>query len=59
VAAYRRPDFRVDATLASDPQVLGATLQGGVDAKYLFGSALGSRPVRWFFRRNTFSGMCV
>ena len=51
VAAYRRPDFRVDATLAGDPPVLGSTLRGAVQARYLFGGALGERPVRWFFRR--------
>ncbi len=47
VAAYRRPDFRVDATLGSDANVAGATLTGVVTAKYLFGAAMGSRPVKW------------
>jgi uncharacterized protein YfaS (alpha-2-macroglobulin family) len=51
VAAYRRPDFRVDATLASDPAVQGSTLHGAVQAKYLFGGALGTRPLRWWFTR--------
>ena len=51
VAAFRRPDFRVDATLSADPAVLGATVRGTVDAKYLFGAALSARPVRWGLRR--------
>jgi hypothetical protein len=52
VAAYRRPDFRVDATMTADPPVLGETLHGVVDAKYLFGKALESQPVRWWVTRN-------
>ena len=51
VAAYRQPDFRVDTTLSGDPPVLGSTLRGTVDAKYLFGAALGGRPVRWSISR--------
>ena len=51
VAAFRRPDFRVDAALTADPAVLGSTLQGTVAAKYLFGGALGTRPVRWWISR--------
>jgi alpha-2-macroglobulin len=51
VAAFRRPDFRVDATLTADPAVLGSTLRATVEAKYLFGGALDSRPARWWFRR--------
>jgi uncharacterized protein YfaS (alpha-2-macroglobulin family) len=47
VAAYRRPDFRVDATLGSDSNVAGATLIGVVTAKYLFGAPMGRRPVEW------------
>jgi uncharacterized protein YfaS (alpha-2-macroglobulin family) len=47
VAAYRRPDFRVDTTLGSDSNVSGARLTGVVTAKYLFGAAMGKRPVRW------------
>ena len=47
VAAYRRPDFRVDATLSSDSDVAGARLTGVVTAKYLFGASMGKRPVDW------------
>jgi hypothetical protein len=52
VAAYRRPDFRVDTTLDADPAVAGTTIHGTVDARYLFGSALASRPARWSVVRN-------
>ncbi len=51
VAAYRRPDFRVDATLSSDSNVAGARLTGVVTAKYLFGASMGKRPVSWKLRR--------
>ena len=51
VAAYRRPDFRVETTLSGDPAVQGTTLRGTVEAKYLFGgcprcstSPVGSHP---------------
>jgi len=51
VAAYRRPDFRVDATLTGIPDIAGATLKGTISARYLFGAALTKRPVRWTFTR--------
>ncbi|MEZ5317425.1 MAG: MG2 domain-containing protein [Vicinamibacterales bacterium] len=51
VAAYRKPDFRVDATLAADPAVAGTTLRGAVEARYLFGSAMSGRPATWSVRR--------
>ncbi|RPJ76305.1 MAG: hypothetical protein EHM24_02540, partial [Acidobacteria bacterium] len=50
VAAYRRPDFRVDVTLAgasAAPAIAGDRLQGVISARYLFGAALGARPVSW------------
>jgi alpha-2-macroglobulin len=48
VAAYRRPDFRVDATLTGGPAPLaGETLRGAVSARYLFGAALAQGAVRW------------
>ena len=52
VAAYRRPDFRVDATLRSDAPVAGATLAGSVEARYLFGNAMRERPVTWSITRS-------
>ena len=48
VAAYRRPDFRVDATLTAGPSpIAGEALTAAVSARYLFGAAMDRRPVRW------------
>ena len=48
VAAYRRPDFRVDATLTAGPTpIAGDALTATVSARYLFGAAMDRRPVRW------------
>ena len=53
VAAYRRPDFRVDATLTSGPSpIAGDTLTAAVSARYLFGASMDKRPVRWTTSRN-------
>src|SRR5262249_53113522 len=51
VAAYRRPDFRVDANLAGESSVAGVRLAGIVTGKYLFGAPMGGRPVRWAYSR--------
>jgi uncharacterized protein YfaS (alpha-2-macroglobulin family) len=51
VAAYRRPDFRVDANLASDSSLAGAPLKGVVTARYLFGAPMQKRPVAWTYSR--------
>jgi uncharacterized protein YfaS (alpha-2-macroglobulin family) len=49
VAAYRRPDFRVDVTLSGVTRtpLAGEPLRGVVNARYLFGAALPKRPVTW------------
>ena len=52
VAAYRRPDFRVDVTLKSDRAMAGEPLKGVVTARYLFGAPMGARPVKWTFTRS-------
>jgi uncharacterized protein YfaS (alpha-2-macroglobulin family) len=52
VAAYRRPDFRVDVTLGADSLLSGNTLNGTIAAKYLFGASMGPRPVKWTFTRS-------
>jgi uncharacterized protein YfaS (alpha-2-macroglobulin family) len=52
VAAYRRPDFRVDAILTPSSAAAGATLDGRIEARYLFGSALSGRPVHWSITRD-------
>ncbi|MEO8035251.1 MAG: MG2 domain-containing protein, partial [Acidobacteriota bacterium] len=51
VAAYRRPDFRVDATLGAKSSVTGTKLDGRIAGRYLFGGAMSSRPVTWTLAR--------
>jgi uncharacterized protein YfaS (alpha-2-macroglobulin family) len=52
VAAYRRPDFRVDVTLIGTSTVAGDPLKGTVNARYLFGAPIGARPVSWKFSKS-------
>lgn len=52
VAAYRRPEFRVDATLTGAQPLAGAALKGAVNARYLFGASMGNRPVAWRYSRS-------
>ena len=47
VAAYRRPDFRVDVTLAPATLLAGDSVKGTIVAKYLFGASMGARPAKW------------
>jgi uncharacterized protein YfaS (alpha-2-macroglobulin family) len=52
VAAYRRPDFRVDVTLGAEGDALAGTkLTGGVEGRYLFGAPMAGREARWTFSR--------
>ena len=54
VAAYRRPDFSVDASLdapGAGPALAGGVLDASVSARYLFGAAMNTRPVRWAVTR--------
>lgn len=51
VAAYRRPEFRVDVTLTGSPAIAGEPLNGVVLARYLFGAPMGPRPVTWRYTR--------
>ncbi|MGH9407827.1 MAG: MG2 domain-containing protein, partial [Vicinamibacterales bacterium] len=51
VAAYRRPEFRVDVTLGGGTLVAGEALKGVVAARYLFGAPMSRRPVHWTFTR--------
>ena len=51
VAAYRRPDFRVDATLSGDTALAGSMLKGVVNGRYLFGASMANRPVAWTYSR--------
>ena len=51
VAAYRRPDFRVDVALAPGASLAGDAVKGTVNARYLFGAAMGARPAKWRWTR--------
>src|SRR5207245_2403901 len=51
VAAYRRPDFRVDANLAGDSSLAGVKLKGVATGRYLFGAPMSGRDVRWTYSR--------
>ena len=51
VAAYRRPEFRVDATLSGVTAIAGTTLKGVVTGRYLFGATMNGRPVSWNLTR--------
>jgi uncharacterized protein YfaS (alpha-2-macroglobulin family) len=52
VAAYRRPDFRVDVKLTAPSSVAGTKLDGRISGRYLFGGAMSSRPVKWTFTKS-------
>ncbi|MFN8062192.1 MAG: MG2 domain-containing protein [Vicinamibacterales bacterium] len=56
VAAYRRPDFRVDATLSGVDPVAGQPLRAGLTARYLFGGVMAKRPLRWTVTRSPILG---
>jgi len=47
VAAYRRPDFRVDVTLNASSAIAGEPMKGVISGRYLFGAPMGPRPVTW------------
>lgn len=51
VAAYRRPEFRVDATLKAPTTVAGTKLNGTITGRYLFGAPMASRPVKWTYSK--------
>ena len=52
VAAYRRPDFRVDVTLTAPTSVAGTKLNGTINAAYLFGAPMSTRPVKWTYSKS-------
>jgi alpha-2-macroglobulin len=52
VAAYRRPDFRVDVTLGgAGAAIAGDSLAATIKARYLFGAPMVKRPTHWSFTR--------
>ena len=52
VAAYRRPDFRVDVSLAGKDPLAGDQVKGVVTARYLFGASMCARPVAWRYSKS-------
>ena len=52
VAAYRRPDFRVDAKLTGPNSIAGTKLDGHVTGRYLFGAPMSNRPVAWTYTKS-------
>jgi alpha-2-macroglobulin len=51
VAAYRRPDFRVDVDLAGESSLAGVSLKGVVTGRYLFGAPMAGQAARWTYSR--------
>jgi len=54
VAAYRRPDFRVDTTLTGDSLIAGDRLSSTVTGRYLFGATMAGREVTWTYSKTPF-----
>jgi uncharacterized protein YfaS (alpha-2-macroglobulin family) len=52
VAAYRRPDFRVDASLVGEDALAGTTLHGLLTGRYLFGAPMSGMALSWSFTRS-------
>lgn len=46
VAAYRKPDFRVDATIGAPELMAGTHLTGIITARFLSGGVMSGRPVK-------------
>ena len=57
VAAYRRPDFRVDVSFKGTNNLAGEPLNGVISARYLFGAAMVARPVKWTLSRTSTWGV--
>jgi len=51
VAAYRRPDFRVDVTLGGNSTLAGSKVDGRVSGRYLFGAPMPGADVSWNFAK--------
>jgi alpha-2-macroglobulin len=51
VAAYRRPEFRVDVELAGESSLAGVSLKGVATGRYLFGSPMAGQGVRWTYSK--------
>jgi uncharacterized protein YfaS (alpha-2-macroglobulin family) len=51
VAAYRRPDFRVDVTLDANSSLAGTNLNGVINGRYLFGAPMSGKTVNWTYSK--------
>lgn len=51
VAAYRRPEFRVDTTLTSQSALAGAKLDGRINGRYLFGAPMSGRNASYTYKK--------
>jgi uncharacterized protein YfaS (alpha-2-macroglobulin family) len=51
VAAYRRPDFRVDVKLTAPSSVAGTKLDGLISGRYLYGGPMPKAPVKWTYSK--------
>ena len=52
VAAYRRPEFRVDVTLNGPSTIAGTQLDGVISARYLFGAPMSGAAVKWTYAKH-------
>jgi uncharacterized protein YfaS (alpha-2-macroglobulin family) len=52
VAAYRRPDFRVDVKTTAPSSIAGTKVAGVISGRYLFGAAMSGRPVKWTYSKS-------
>ncbi|HSP14503.1 MAG TPA: MG2 domain-containing protein [Thermoanaerobaculia bacterium] len=51
VAAYRRPDFRVDVNLNAPTTIAGTQLDGKIMGRYLHGGPMAGRDVKWTYSK--------
>ena len=52
VAAYRRPEFRVDVTLDGPSTIAGVQLNGTINGRYLFGAPMSGASVKWTYAKH-------
>lgn len=53
VAAYRRPEFRVDVALAGPTTIAGVQLDGQITGRYLFGAPMSGMAVKWTYSKHS------
>ncbi len=57
VAAYRKPDFKVETSVTMPQAVASEAMSLSASAQYLFGAAVANRPVRWSVTRTPERGV--